>query len=42
MSRRGWIMIGVLGALFAGLLVYGVLAGDAAYVFDNARHFCST
>ena len=42
MSRRGWIMIGVLGALFVGLLAYGIIAGDAAYVLDNAQAFCST
>jgi len=42
MPRKRWIAFGLLGALFAGLLVYGIATGDALYVLKNAQNFCFT
>ena len=42
MPRKRWITLGLLAALVVGLLVYGIVAGDPAYVLDNAQDFCFT
>ena len=41
MSRKQWIVFALLALLFAGLFAYGLIAGDAGYVFQNAHdNFC--
>jgi len=36
MSRKRWIVLALLALGFAGLFSYGLLAGDAGYVFKIA------
>ncbi len=40
MSRKKWVLLAFLWALFAGLLAYGVWQGDALFVRQNAENFC--
>jgi hypothetical protein len=42
MSKRTWIIAGLLMLLFIGLLLHGVRLGDAGYVLDNAQTICYT
>ena len=36
MSRKRWIVVGVLALAFAGMFAYGLIAGDVGYVFEIA------
>jgi hypothetical protein len=40
MSRKYWIIAGVLAAFFAVMLIIGLYHGDAASVLKNAQNFC--
>lgn len=42
MSRSLRIAAGLLALVFVGLLLYGILIGDAGYVLDNAQSICFT
>jgi len=42
MSKRVWIIAGLLMLLFIGLLLQGVRLGDPGYVLDNAQTICYT
>jgi hypothetical protein len=39
-SKRFWIVLALLAAVFAACLAYGLYAGDAAIVRKNAENFC--
>ena len=36
MSRKHWIIVGVLALAFGGMFAYGLIAGDVGYVFKIA------
>jgi hypothetical protein len=42
MRSKTLIVLGLLLAVLVGVLVYGVHAGDAQYVLQNAQNFCFT
>jgi hypothetical protein len=40
-NKKVWILLALLGLLFAGLFAYGLSQGDAGYVFKNAsENYC--
>lgn len=40
MSKRKWLIVAVIAAIFAVALVIGLCRGDVAYVLKNAQNFC--
>ena len=36
MSKKRWIILALLALLFAGMFSYGLVVGDAGYVFKIA------
>jgi hypothetical protein len=39
-SKKSWLIIALVAALFVGLLIYGIHTGDVEFVLKNARDFC--
>ena len=42
MRTKTFVALGLLLAVFVGVILYGIHAGDAGYVLQNAQNFCFT